>query len=126
MTTRRSRLLVGTALAFGACMAGCGTAGTARYPRGQVRFTGYAADRSQSILNTTRQADDYCRTHGGGLARVTREETVYEGQFDQRVGAAATALGRVASAMGNSQAGQAGAAVASPTDYKTTIEFICQ
>ena len=58
--------------------------------------------------------------------RVVREETVYQGQLDEQIGATAQALGRVASAMGNAQAGQAGAAMGSPTDYKTTVEFICQ
>ena len=89
-------------------------------------MTTYAASRSEAILNITREAERYCREHGGGSVRVVRENTVYQGQLDEQVGATAQAVGRVAAAMGNAQAGQVGAAIGSPTDYKTTVEFVCQ
>ena len=108
-------------------VAGCATGTYSGLGRGKTaQVSTYAGDRSEAILKTNREAERYCKEHGGGFVRVVREETVYQGQLDERVGATAQALSRVASAIGNAQAGQAGAAVASPTDYKTTVEFVCQ
>ena len=87
------------------CVAGCATwSGYGGYGGRTAQLTTYAANRSEAIMNTTREVERYCREHGGGSVRVVHEETVYQGQLDEQVGAA----------------------LGSPTDYKTTVEFVCQ
>jgi hypothetical protein len=107
-------------------LAGCASTGFGGPPGSRRQVLGYAASRSDAIVQTMQKAEAYCRNRGGLQPQVLREETVYQGRLDERVGAAAEAFGRVATAMGNAQAGQAGAAVGSPTDYKTTVDFVCQ
>lgn len=122
--------LLAAAAFLAALAAGCATgSGGGAYVRGKpVQLMGYAADRSESILSVTRQTEDYCRAHGGSL-RVLREETQYQGQLGEKTSLAARTVGKLASVFGGSQASQASqasAALSSSTDYKTTIEFVCQ
>ena len=105
-------------------LAGCATGTALRGP--SVQLSGYATTRSEAILQTNRKAEDYCRAHGHPSMRVLREETVYQGQLDEQINTTAQTAARVAAVFGSQQAGQAGAALASPTDYKTTLNFLCQ
>lgn len=106
-------------------LAGCAT-GAAGARGASVQLTSYAATRSEAIMQTTRQAEDYCRAHSRPAVRLLREETVYQGQLDEDISATAQTAAKVAAVFGSQQAGQAGTALSSPTDYKTTINFVCQ
>ncbi len=126
----RQQKLFAVAALFATLAVGCATgSGSGSYARQKpVQLMGYAADRSESILNITRQAEDYCRKYGSSI-RVLREETQYQGQLGEQATLAARTVSKLASVFGGSQASQAsqaGAALSSPTDYKTTIEFVCQ
>ncbi|OFV98635.1 MAG: hypothetical protein A3F68_09300 [Acidobacteria bacterium RIFCSPLOWO2_12_FULL_54_10] len=86
---------------------------------------GYAADRSRSIFRADNEAQEYCERRDKTVVFL-KQETVYQGQYDEDVTAATRAAGRVAGALGSSEAAEASKALSSPTDYKTTFEFLCQ
>ena len=69
-----SRLLV---VVLGGSLAGC-AAGTAGLRGDSTQLTGYAATRSEAILQTNQKAEDYCRAHHRPVVRVLREDTVYQ------------------------------------------------
>ena len=54
------------------------------------------------------------------------EETIYQGRYNEDVTAGVRTAGRVAGALGSPRASAASRALSSPTDYKTTFEFLCR
>ena len=86
---------------------------------------GYSADRSQSIFRAGNEAQIYCERQEKAVMFL-KEDTVYQGQYNEDVTAAARTAGRVAGALGSSEAAAASRALSSPTDYKTTFEFLCR
>jgi hypothetical protein len=86
---------------------------------------GYAADRSASILRANNDAQEYCERQKRDVVFL-KEDTVYQGHYNEDVTVAARTAGRVAGALGSSKGAQAGRSLSSSTDYKTTFEFVCQ
>jgi hypothetical protein len=86
---------------------------------------GYSSDRSRSVFRADNDAQEYCERQGRGVLFI-EQDTVYQGQYDEDITSAARAAGRVADALGSSEAARASGALSSPTDYKTTLEFRCQ
>jgi hypothetical protein len=86
---------------------------------------GYSADRSQSIFRADNEAQMYCERRKKGVLFI-KQDTVYQGRYDEDVTATARTAGRVAGALGSSKAAAATRALSSPTDYKTTYEFNCK
>lgn len=87
--------------------------------------TGYSADRSQSIFRAENDAHQYCERRTMTVM-LLKQETIFQGQYNENVTEAARTAGRVAGALGSSEAAEASKALSSPTDYKTTLEFLCQ
>jgi hypothetical protein len=85
----------------------------------------YSADRSQSIFKADEEAQAYCERRHKTVMFI-KEDTLYQGRYNEDVTAAARTAGRVAGALGSSKAASASRAVSSPTDYKTTFEFTCK
>jgi hypothetical protein len=86
---------------------------------------GYSADRSQSIFKANGDAQTYCeRRHQ--TVMLVKQDTIYQGRYSEDVTAGARTVGRVAGALGSSKAAAASGALSSPTDYKTTFEFLCK
>jgi hypothetical protein len=119
---------------FGICLVlfglvGCATTPGASImysPHGNLLAVGYDADRSESTLKTQRAAQQHCQQQGNQRIQLLSTVTVYQGRFDQTTTEAAKAAGDVAWVYGEWEAAQAGRALSSPTDYKTTIEFTCR
>jgi hypothetical protein len=86
---------------------------------------GYSADRSQSIFRANNEAQLYCDRRRQTVLFVN-EETIYQGRYREDVTAGARTAGRVAGALGSPKAAAASRALSSPTDYKTTFEFLCK
>ena len=86
---------------------------------------GYSADRSQSIFRADNEAQMYCQRRKKDVLFI-KQDTVYQGRYDEDVTATARTAGRVAGALGSSKAAAATRALSSPTDYKTTFEFNCK
>jgi hypothetical protein len=86
---------------------------------------GYSADRSQSIFRADNEAQLYCQRQDQTVVFV-KEDTIYQGRYNEDVTAGARTAGRVAGALGSSKAAAASRALSSPTDYKTTFEFLCR
>ena len=86
---------------------------------------GYSADRSQSVFRADREAQEYCERRKEGVVFL-KQDTLYQGQYNEEVTQAGRVAGRVAGALGNSKAAAASRALSSPTDYKTTFEFLCK
>ena len=86
---------------------------------------GYSADRSRSILRANDEAQLYCERQEMAVLFL-EQDTLYQGRYNEDVTAATRTAGRVAGALGSSEAAQASRALSSPTDYKTTFEFLCQ
>ena len=86
---------------------------------------GYSADRSQSIFRADNEAQLYCERENSGVMFL-KQDTIYQGHYNEEVTAAGRAAGRVVGALGSSEAARASRALSSPTDYKTTFEFLCQ
>ncbi len=87
---------------------------------------GYDQDRSESILKTNQAAQHQCRQQGQKHVLLLSEVTVYQGRFDQSIAEAAKTAGQVVSVYGSVEGGQIGQALSSSTDYRTTIEFLCE
>ena len=94
-------------------------------PEQTLLTIGYSADRSRSIFRANNEAQLYCERREQGVV-LLKQETIYQGHYDEDVTTAARTAGRVAGALGSSKAAQAGQALSSPTDYKTTFEFLCR
>jgi hypothetical protein len=86
---------------------------------------GYSAERSRSILRANDDAQEYCERLEKAVLFI-KQDTIYQGQYNEDVTAAARTAGRVADALGSPRTGQASRALSSPTDYKTTLEFVCK
>jgi len=94
-------------------------------PQQTLMTIGYSADRSQSIFRANNEAQLYCQRRDQTVAFV-KEETIYQGRYREDVTAGARTAGRVAGALGSPKAASASRALSSPTDYKTTFEFLCK
>lgn len=86
---------------------------------------GYSADRSQSIFKADNESQLYCQRRNETVVFL-KEETIYQGRYNEDVTAGTRTAGRVAGALGSSKAAAASRALSSPTDYKTTLEFLCR
>src|SRR5215510_355209 len=86
---------------------------------------GYSADRSDSIFKANNDAQTYCERRHQTVSFV-KTDTIYQGRYPENVTAGARTAGRVAGALGGSQAAAASRALSSPTDYQTTLEFLCK
>jgi len=93
-------------------------------PQKSLIAVGYSAERSDSILRANNDAQSYCSRQKQTVVFL-HQDTVYQGQYDEDVTAAARTAGRVAGALGSLKGAQAGRALSSSTDYKTTFEFSC-
>ena len=94
-------------------------------PQQTLVTIGYSADRSQSIFRADNEAQLYCQ-HRNLTVVSLKEDTIYQGRYDENITAGARTAGRVAGALGSSKAAAASRALSSPTDYKTTFEFLCK
>jgi hypothetical protein len=86
---------------------------------------GYSAERSGSILRANDDAQSFCERRKQVVVLIN-QDTVYQGHYNEDVTQAARTAGRVAGALGSPQGARAGRALSSPTDYKTTFEFLCK
>src|SRR5262245_11192332 len=94
-------------------------------PGESLMAVGYSADRSGSIFRANNDAQEYCERKKKAVVFL-KQDTIYQGQYNEDVTSAARTAGRVAGALGSSKGAQAGRALSSPTDYKTTFEFSCK
>ena len=94
-------------------------------PQQTLITIGYSADRSQSIFRADNEAQLYCQRKDQAVVFL-KQETIYQGRYNEEVTAGARTAGRVAGALGSSKAAAASRALSSPTDYKTTFEFLCK
>jgi hypothetical protein len=115
-------------LACGLLVAGCGgerRLNVVNTPERTLLSTGYSADRSQSIFRANNDAQEYCERRESTVT-LLGQETLYQGQYPENIATAGQVAGRVAGALGSSEAAGASRALSSPTDYKTTFEFRCE
>jgi hypothetical protein len=96
-----------------------------RTPEQNLIAIGYSSDRSGSILRANDDAQLYCERQKKDVVYI-KQDTTYQGQYDEDVTAAAKTAGRVAGALGSVKGARAGRVLSSPTDYKTTFEFACR
>ena len=96
-----------------------------RTPEENLIAIGYSADRSASILRANDDAHLYCERQRKDVVFI-KQDTKYEGRYDEDVTATARTAGRVAGALGSVKGARASGALSSPTDYKTTFEFTCR
>jgi hypothetical protein len=94
-------------------------------PEQNLIAVGYSADRSGSLLRANDDAQIYCERQKKDVVFI-KQDTVYQGQYDENVTSAARTAGRVAGALGSAQGARAGRSLSSSTDYKTTFEFVCK
>jgi len=123
----RRRAVLILCVAAGLMMAACGQRRlNVMYTENQTLVAvGYSAERSRSILGANSEAQEYCEREGQRV-RFIKQDTTYQGQYDEDVTAAARTAGRVAGALGSQETANASRALSSSTDYKTTFEFLCQ
>ena len=112
-------------LGFGAAACGPRRLNVMQTPDQTLMTVGYSAERSQSIFRAENEAQLYCQRKERTVV-LLKEDTVYQGHYNEEVTSAARAAGRVADALGNRETGRASRALSSPTDYKTTFEFLCR
>jgi hypothetical protein len=86
---------------------------------------GYSADRSRSIFRADNEAQLYCERRHQTVVFL-KQDIIYQGHYNEEVTAAGRTAGRVADALGSSKTAAASRALSSPTDYKTTFEFLCR
>jgi hypothetical protein len=96
-----------------------------RTPDQTLMAVGYSAERSQSIIKADDEAQEYCQREKKTVAFI-KQDTIYQGQYDETLTSAGRVAGRVAGSLGSTKAANASRALSSPTDYKTTFEFRCQ
>jgi len=94
-------------------------------PQETLMAIGYSADRSDSVFRANNDAQMFCERRHKTVSFV-KEDTIYQGRYAENVTAGARTAGRVAGALGSSKAASASRALSSPTDYKTTFEFLCK
>ena len=94
-------------------------------PQRNFAAVGYSSDRSDSIFKANNDAQEYCERRKKTVVLV-EQNTIYQGQYGEDITSAARTAGRVAGALGSVKGAQAGRALSSPTDYKTTFEFTCE
>src|SRR5262245_34448171 len=94
-------------------------------PQQTLMAIGYSSDRSDSIFKANNDAQTYCERRRQTVTFV-KQDTIYQGRYPENVTAGARTAGRVAGALGSSKAASASRALSSPTDYKTTFEFLCK
>jgi len=123
---RLGRLVLSLAI-LGLAMAACGNRrlNVMNTPDQTLMAIGYSADRSQSIFKANNDAQTFCERRHQTVTFV-KQDTIYQGRYAENVTAGARTAGRVAGALGNSKAAAASGALSSPTDYKTTFEFLCK
>jgi len=126
---QRARLgrLVLSLTVLALAMAACGhrRLNVMNTPDQTLMAIGYSADRSQSIFRANNDAQTFCERRHQTVTFV-KQDTIYQGRYAENVTAGARTAGRVAGALGNSKAAAASGALSSPTDYKTTFEFLCK
>jgi hypothetical protein len=110
-----------------ATMAGCGPRrlNVMQTTHETLITIGYSADRSQSIFRANNEAQLYCQRRNQTVMFL-KEDTIYQGRYNEDLTAGARTAGRVAGALGSPKAAAASRALSSPTDYKTTLEFLCK
>jgi hypothetical protein len=125
--TRHPAAIVVLTLGFLGCLAGCGPRrlNVMQTPDQNWIAVGYSAERSGSILRANDDAQSFCERQKKSVVFLN-QDTVYQGHYSEDVTSAARTAGRVAGALGSSQGARAGRALSSPTDYKTTFEFLCK
>ena len=96
-----------------------------RTPEQNLIAIGYSSERSGSILRANDDAQLYCERQKKDVVYI-KQDTAYQGQYDEDVTAATRTAGRVAGALGSAKGARAGRVLSSPTDYKTTFEFACR
>ncbi len=123
---RRLGLFLSLAI-LGVGMAACGPRrlNVMNTPQQTLMAIGYSADRSDSIFKANNDAQMYCERRHQTVSFVN-QDTIYQGRYSENVTAGARTAGRVAGALGSSTAAAASRALSSPTDYKTTFEFLCK
>lgn len=126
-TRSRKTAVVAAAILVGLALTACGERrlNVMQTPERTLLTTGYSADRSQSIFRANNEALEYCERRERGVTLIT-QETVYQGEYDEDLTSAGRVAGRVAGALGSNEAANASRALSSPTDYKTTLEFLCE
>ena len=77
------------------------------------------------IFEANNDAQMYCERRRQAVSFV-KQDTIYQGQYAENVTVGARTAGHVAGALGSSKAAAASHALSSPTDYKTTFEFLCK
>jgi hypothetical protein len=114
-------------LSFLGMLAACGhrRLNVMHTPEQNLIAVGYSADRSGSLLRANDDAQLYCERQKKDVVFI-KQDTVYQGRYDENVTSAARTAGRVAGALGSVQGARAGGALSSSTDYKTTFEFVCK
>jgi len=122
----RAGLFLSVAI-LGIGMAACGPRrlNVMTTPEQTLMAIGYSADRSDSIFKANNDAQTYCERRHQTVSFV-KQDTIYQGRYPENVTAGARTAGRVAGALGGSQAAAASRALSSPTDYQTTFEFLCK
>src|SRR5262245_50669974 len=94
-------------------------------PEQTLMAVGYSADRSDSIFKANNDAHMYCeRRHQ--IVSFVKQDTIYHGRYPENVAPGARSAGRVAGVLRTSKAAAASGALSSPTDYQTTLEFLCK
>jgi hypothetical protein len=96
-----------------------------RTPDQNLISIGYSADRSGSLLRANDDAQLYCERQKKDVVFI-KQDTVYQGRYDEDVTATARTAGRIAGALGSAKGARAGGSLSSSTDYKTTFEFVCR
>ncbi len=114
-------------LGFLGLVAGCGPRrlNVMQTPDQNWIAVGYSAERSGSILRANDDAQLFCERRKQAVVFI-KQDTVYQGHYNEDVTQAARTAGRVAGALGSSEGARAGRALSSTTDYKTTFEFLCR
>jgi hypothetical protein len=114
-------------IVLGLGMAACGPRrlNVMNTPQQTLMAIGYSSDRSDSIFKANNDAQAYCERRRQTVTFV-KQDTIYQGRYPENVTAGARTAGRVAGALGSSKTAAASRALSSPTDYKTTFEFLCK
>src|SRR5262245_36714584 len=76
-------------------------------PQQTLMTIGYSADRSQSIFRANDDAQEYCERRAA-IVLLLKQETIYQGHYNEDVTQAARTAGRVAGALGSPKGAAAG------------------
>ena len=94
-------------------------------PQQTLMTTGYASERDGSILAAQHEAQRFCERQGRYVVAI-KQDTVYQGSYDEQLSTVMKTAGRVAGIAGSPEGARAGRVLSAPTDYKTSFEFRCQ